>query len=156
MESSKLKMRRWRKKNPERQKENNRRWRRNNLKKARAKNRAWYKKNRLYKLRQNDVWYKRNKRRVHIRVRLHNHKLTQQKHDRMLKKQCHRCAICRKKFEKTPHIDHSHKCCPPMRSCEKCRRGLLCEDCNLGLGRFKDSIEVLNSAIHYLKQYSKA
>jgi len=155
MKSATLRMRRWRKKNRTRARENDRRWRKKNLKKARAKNRAWYKKNRLYKLKQNRTWHKRNKRRVNIRVRLRNHKLTQQRHDQMLKKQKNRCAICRKKFKKTPHVDHSHACCPNLRSCDKCRRGLLCEDCNLGLGRFKDSIEILSNAIEYLKGYQK-
>src|SRR5271165_6096959 len=127
MKETTLRMRRWRKKNRSRSRENDRRWRKKNLKKARAKNRAWYKKNRLYKLQQNNTWHKRNKGRVNSRVRLHRHKLSQERHNQMLKKQHHRCAICKKKFEKTPHIDHSHACCPNLRSCDKCRRGLLCE-----------------------------
>jgi hypothetical protein len=155
VKASTLKMRRWRKKNPERQREINNRWRRNNLKKARAKNRDWYKRNRSYKLKQNSEYFRNNKKKIAKRIRLRNHKLSQQRHDQMLKKQHNRCAICRKKFEKTPHIDHNHKCCRPMRSCDKCRRGLLCEDCNLGLGRFKDSVVALTNAIEYLKGYQK-
>lgn len=155
MSESTKRMRRWRKKNRERQRENDRRWRRNNLRKARAKNRAWYKKNRLYKLKQNSTWHKRNKKRVNNRVRLRNHKLTQIKYDLMLKEQHDRCAICKKRFEKTPHIDHNHNHCSNLRSCDACRRGLLCEDCNLGLGRFKDSIKLLNNAIEYLRGYSQ-
>lgn len=30
-------------------------------------------------------------------------------------------------------------------------RGLLCFGCNTGLGKFKDSIVILNKAINYLK-----
>ena len=31
-------------------------------------------------------------------------------------------------------------------------RGLLCQDCNVGLGSFKDNIEVIQKAIKYLKE----
>lgn len=52
MKPATLRMRKWRKKNRERNRVNGRRWRKNNLKKARAKNRKWYRKNRAYKLKQ--------------------------------------------------------------------------------------------------------
>jgi hypothetical protein len=32
------------------------------------------------------------------------------------------------------HIDHDHRCCPPTRSCSKCRRGLACNRCNVIAG----------------------
>jgi hypothetical protein len=32
-------------------------------------------------------------------------------------------------------------------------RGLLCSKCNPALGAFNDNIEILNSAIKYLKEY---
>jgi hypothetical protein len=35
-------------------------------------------------------------------------------------------------------------------------RGLLCARCNLGLGRFKDSLALLKSAIEYLEKHRKA
>src|SRR6266567_3100716 len=63
--------------------------------------------------------------------------------------QQNKCAICRKPFTKTPHIDHNHECCSTRKTCGECNRGLLCDDCNLGLGRFKDSIVVLSNAIQY-------
>ena len=31
-------------------------------------------------------------------------------------------------------------------------RGLLCQDCNVGIGSFKDNVEVLQKAIDYLKE----
>ena len=64
-----------------------------------------------------------------------------------------RCAICRELFVGTPNIDHDHSCCGPKNACEQCRRGLLCRQCNAGLGGLRDSIEILSRAIDYLRKY---
>lgn len=45
---------------------------------------------------------------------------------------------------KDVHLDHCHTTGK--------FRGNLCENCNLGLGRFKDSIDNLNKAIDYLQK----
>jgi hypothetical protein len=105
--------------------------------------RSWYRRNRRYKLEQNKKWTEKNRKRMNARVRLHRHDMTSEEHDALLRKQKNRCAICRKKFLKTPHIDHSHK--------TGRNRGLLCEDCNLGLGRLKDSVRILGNAIKYIR-----
>lgn len=52
------------------------------------------------------------------------------------------------------HIDHCHECCGKNRSCNRCRRGLLCSPCNLKLGRVEDYSWV-EKAIAYLNKYSK-
>ena len=64
------------------------------------------------------------------------------------------CAICRastpgrgrKKF----CVDHDHTCCPGRTACSRCIRGLLCMNCNDGLGRFADSPALLSVATAYL------
>jgi hypothetical protein len=64
------------------------------------------------------------------------------------------CYICKKELpEQGGHWyqDHDHNCCPKNSSCEKCRRGILCRECNLMLGLVKDNIEVLEKAIEYLR-----
>lgn len=60
------------------------------------------------------------------------------------------CAICKEpqsvllKGElKRLAVDHCHK--------TKKIRGLLCDNCNKGLGLFKDKPELLNSASEYLR-----
>ena len=66
----------------------------------------------------------------------------------MLDGQENKCAICKFEFhdEKQstrPHIDHCHDSGDV--------RGLLCVNCNNGLGQFKDNPSFLSSAIEYLQ-----
>lgn len=51
------------------------------------------------------------------------------------------CAICG--TAPAAHVDHDHATGKV--------RGLLCFNCNGGLGQFKDQIGVLNAAVRYLK-----
>ena len=56
------------------------------------------------------------------------------------------CAICKVKDNGTYEyfsVDHCHKTLKV--------RGLLCTNCNNGLGRFKDRIDLLDAAIKYLR-----
>ena len=57
------------------------------------------------------------------------------------------CVICKNIIleEKKCHIDHSHK--------TGVVRGILCGTCNQGLGLFKENIDLLNSAVSYIKKY---
>jgi hypothetical protein len=41
------------------------------------------------------------------------------------------------------HIDHDQSCCPPSRSCARCRRGLSHRDCNRLIGFTRDDPELL-------------
>ncbi len=60
---------------------------------------------------------------------------------RMLDKQDHSCAICKKKTDKL-FVDHCHE--------TGTVRGLLCMNCNTGLGHFKDSPKLLKEAVKYI------
>lgn len=62
-----------------------------------------------------------------------------------------RCRICGKPLTKVggtkdqvAHIDHDHETGKV--------RGLLCQECNIGLGKFRDNTEYLLSAISYLNK----
>lgn len=61
------------------------------------------------------------------------------------KQQQGKCAICHKQFakEEDTKIDHSHTTGE--------LRGLLCNACNLGLGRLKEKKEIISEAINYIK-----
>lgn len=63
----------------------------------------------------------------------------------MLILQSGRCEICTAEFTETPHVDHSHVTGRV--------RGLLCDSCNLGLGKFQDDPALLRLAAAYLERY---
>lgn len=69
--------------------------------------------------------------------------LSDMKYAQMLREQNERCAICgRTEENRNLAIDHDHTTGEI--------RGLLCGQCNRGLGLFGDSINLLECALHYL------
>ena len=62
-----------------------------------------------------------------------------------------KCAICGKKeidaIWGTLTVDHDHK--------TKTIRGLLCSNCNMGIGQFNDDIDIMASAISYLRGFAR-
>ena len=79
--------------------------------------------------------------------------ITVQQFEELIKLQNNRCLICDKEFElrrrgsgqspKTPVVDHDHA--------SGAVRGILCNGCNVALGAFYDSAEILARAMVYLK-----
>jgi hypothetical protein len=70
-----------------------------------------------------------------------------QQYEAMLIAQDFSCGICgthQKDLNISLAVDHCHK--------TGAIRGLLCRKCNLSLGGFQDSVEVLEKAIQYLKE----
>lgn len=61
----------------------------------------------------------------------------------LIENQNNQCAICHLTLKK-PNIDHDHVTGKI--------RGILCWDCNIGLGKFKDNVKFLESAVLYLKK----
>lgn len=70
--------------------------------------------------------------------------------DEMLESQNGRCAICGEKPDRlaSMHVDHDHE--------HGHLRGLLCLNCNQGLGQFRDDPAMLLRAIVYLRQRGAA
>ena len=69
-------------------------------------------------------------------------------YDKIFNEQKGCCAICgvhQSKLKRALSVDHDHKTNEV--------RGLLCIKCNVALGIFNDSIELLDRAKHYLKKY---
>lgn len=81
--------------------------------------------------------------------------LTTTKYLEMLETQGGKCAVCGgDNGGKRLVVDHDHACCPARGSCGRCVRSLLCDLCNLGLGAFKDSPELMQAAIQYVRGYA--
>ena len=72
------------------------------------------------------------------------YKIEPEDYQRILNKQGNCCGICKEPLKKSRNwgVDHCHKTGKV--------RGVLCFQCNNGLGHFKDSVNLLRSGIDYL------
>jgi uncharacterized C2H2 Zn-finger protein len=60
-------------------------------------------------------------------------------YDTLLHSQGGGCAICGKPpSTRRLAVDHDHLCCPGIKTCGNCVRGLLCVTCNVWLGFFEN------------------
>ena len=75
-----------------------------------------------------------------------NYGITVDDYNKIFEEQGGSCAICgkhQKDLTKALAVDHDH--------ITGKIRGLLCDGCNLALGKLNDSIKILESAIEYLR-----
>lgn len=75
---------------------------------------------------------------------LRQYGITAEEFNAKLAEQEGRCALCRE-FRYPLNMDHCHA--------RGANRGILCHNCNTGLGLFGDSVETLEMAIEYLKRH---
>jgi len=66
-------------------------------------------------------------------------------YNNMLNEQEKKCAICLDEFELL-YIDHNHD--------NGKVRGLLCNNCNTGIGMLRDDVDIVNRAYAYLLRYN--
>lgn len=77
-----------------------------------------------------------------------NYGITPDQHAAQLAAQGGNCAVCKaslgEKSPQTVHVDHCHATGK--------LRGILCGNCNVALGNFKDDVATMKAAIAYLLQ----
>ena len=90
----------------------------------------------------NPVYHKEYLRNWHLKT---TYGITAEDYNNMFIEQGGRCAICgvhQSKLKKILHVDHCHE--------TGVVRGLLCDGCNIAIGRMKDNVDILRNAIEYL------
>jgi superfamily II helicase len=93
------------------------------------------------------VYAAKNQRKIRAGVLKRLYGISIEEYERLLVKQKYCCAICKvkvTKLNKSLCVDHDHKTGKI--------RGLLCENCNNGLGGFRDNIKFLQVAQQYLRR----
>lgn len=118
-----------------------------------AKAVTWRHKHPLRHKEQQHKYYVANKDK-HYKTQRKNHLrrkfgLTEEEYVTLLIQQDHRCAICgvhQDDHYKLLSVDHDHK--------TGLTRGLLCQNCNGGIGQLQDSAELLRKAADYLEEYT--
>lgn len=93
------------------------------------------------------IWYSKNKDRVKDKYLRRTYGINLEYYKDLLRKQDERCAICKldqREFKKDLVVDHCHFTGEI--------RGLLCESCNINIGRFKENPRVLRSAAEYVER----
>jgi Autographiviridae endonuclease VII len=130
----------WREENKEHYLE----WLRNDRKNNPEKHKKWKE---ISKIKQGKNW--------RFQENLNKYDLTIETYNRMLLEQNNICAICHQPETRQSRtkgetarlcIDHCHK--------TNIIRGLLCHNCNTMIGKAFDNIEILESAINYLKKFA--
>ncbi len=117
---------------------------------------------RIKRLACNKIWASKNRKRVqetaNTEVRKeskrygqirYKYNLTKDQYLKLEKEQDYRCAICRRKQEKALsnnlYVDHEHN--------TGLVRGLLCRNCNSGIGSFKENLSIFDKAKEYLVKH---
>lgn len=88
-------------------------------------------------------WRMKNRDAINLRFNCKKRGITVDNYTSMLVEQLGLCKICREPMKRIC-IDHDHATGEV--------RGLLCHNCNVGLGHFRDSVSLLEEAAKYLAE----
>lgn len=109
-------------------------WRKKNIEKVRKSARDWMKRNYNGKVKNTYL--------------LRKYGINLKEYNELVLSQNNKCAICKQEeLGKSLAVDHNHETGEV--------RGLLCEDCNRGIGILKEDIKRLSAAIEYLIKWQK-
>ncbi len=131
----------WRLANPEKNKILQQNWKKANPEKVKLGNQKWAK--------ENPKKYEIMRQKAHLKFNYSKLNFSYNDYILLNNKQKGLCAICKKPSKnKKLALDHCHD--------KNLVRGLLCYQCNIGIGYLKDDIDILKSAIKYLRKYEEA
>ena len=126
------------------------------MRKKQKRNPVWYEENREKLLQQKRDWYYNNKDKAREQqLRAHRQKKYGISHDQyldMLEEQDHVCAICKQPEFITNASGTVRPLCVDHCHTTGNVRGLLCNTCNILLSRARDSVDILENAIEYLRR----
>lgn len=115
--------------------------------KAKERSRIW-RLNNIEKSRQNSKDYQKNNPEKLLQFQLKKYGITVEDYNNLEKQQEYVCAICKNKciYKDRLSVDHNHKTGKV--------RGLLCGNCNTGLGKFKENVDLLEKAQQYIQEHN--
>ena len=75
--------------------------------------------------------------------------------DKAWEEQEGRCAICRREVSREIESHHTDKAYADHKHVEPPKpRGILCVNCNLGIGNLQENINIMEAAIAYVKKHN--
>lgn len=142
----------WQSRNTEKKREIQRRYRLAHPEKVKERWRIWKEQNYERVMQSEKSRRERDKEKIAARIRSTSlsrlYGITVQEYDRMLADQSGGCAICGKSARESSRkklcVDHDHGSGKV--------RGLLCFECNVGIGNFKEDAILLQKAVSYLRR----
>ena len=86
---------------------------------------------------------------------LKHHGWTTDKFNEKVVEQKGRCAICKKVLTFEDKISGSRACADHLHTNPPKPRGVLCTNCNLGIGNLQENYKIMEAAIAYVKKYQE-
>lgn len=119
-------------------------YRQKNKERIKARAKKHYQDNKEEISKKSKIYREKTKDKAKNRALLRKYNITLQQFNNMVKLQDNKCNICKNQLE-IKHIDHCHK--------TNKIRGILCPNCNTGIGQLKENEEILLNAIEYIRKH---